>query len=64
VSRHIQKKSVRFDVAFLPAAQASVHAGQLAVHALFDQFGLRDKIHQEPALEPGRPTGQGIDPEV
>jgi hypothetical protein len=64
VSRHIQKKSVRFDVAFLPAAQASVHAGQLAVHALFDQFGLWEKIREEPALDPRLQTGKGIDPDV
>jgi hypothetical protein len=64
VSRHIQKKSVRFDVAFQPASRASVHGGQLAVHALLDQFGLWEKIRREPALDPRLQSSKGIDPDV
>jgi hypothetical protein len=64
VPRHIQQKKVSFDVAFLPATQASVHAGQLALQALFGQFGPWEKIRQAPALDPRIQSRKGIDPGV
>ena len=51
-------------MAFLPATQASVHAGQLALQALFGQFGPWEKIRQAPALDPRIQSRKGIDPGV
>jgi hypothetical protein len=65
MARHVSLKAHNgFDIAFLPAHRASAHAGQLAIKALLNQFGLWRRIHADPDLEVRLQKGKGFDPEV
>jgi hypothetical protein len=64
VAKHIRRKDVRFDVAFLPSDQASAHAGQLAVLALLNEFGLWRRVREAEALDWRLQKSKGFDPEV
>jgi hypothetical protein len=64
VAKHIRRKEVRFDIAFRPSDQASAHAGQLAVLALLNEFGLWRRVRQAVALDWRLQKGKGFDPEV
>ena len=62
MSKHYSNKDVSFDIEFLPAHQASVHGGQLGIQALLKEFGLKQRVAQEPALDPRKHTGKGYEP--
>ena len=64
MAKHVSLGTPRFEIEFKPSAQASAHAGQLAVRALLDQFGLWARVRQEPALDVRLQSGKGYDPEV
>lgn len=64
MAKHICRKEVRFAVAFLPAARASAHAGQLAVLALLNQFDRWSRVRAAVALEGRLQQHKGFDPEV
>jgi hypothetical protein len=64
VAKHIRRKNVRFDIAFLPSNQASAHAGQLAVLGLLDEFGFWPRIRQAMGLDWRLQKSKGFDPEV
>jgi len=64
VSKHIRRKNVRFEIAFLPSHQASTQAGQLAVVAFLDEFGLWQRVREAVALDWRLQKGKGFDPEV
>jgi hypothetical protein len=64
VAKHVTLGTPRFQIQFKPSAQASAHAGQLAVRALLDQYGLWERVRQERALDVRLQNGKGYDPEV
>jgi len=64
MAKHITKKEARFQIEFRPSEQASAHGGQLAVNALFEQFGLWQRIKESAALEVRQHKGKGYDPVV
>jgi hypothetical protein len=64
MAKHYTKKEARLQIEFRPSEQATAHGGQLAVNALFNQFGLWQRIPQAPALEVGPHKGKGHDPVV
>jgi len=64
MAKHYTKKESRFQVEFRPSEQATAHGGQLAVNALFEQFGLWRRVQQAPALEVRQHKGKGYDPVV
>jgi hypothetical protein len=64
VAKHIRRKEVRFDVAFLNSKQASAHAGQLAVLALLNEFGLWERVRAAKELDWRLQKSKGFDPEV
>ncbi len=64
MSKHYRNKDINFDIEFLPAHQASVHGGQLGLVAIFREFGLQQRVAQEPALDPRKHTGKGYEPMI
>lgn len=64
MAKHYTKKEPRFQIEFRPSEQPTAHGGQLAVNALFQQFGLWQRIQQAPALEVRWHKGKGYDPVV
>ena len=64
MAKHIRRKNVRFDIAFLPSNQASAHAGQLAVVGLLDEFGFWPRIREAVGLDWRLQKSKGFDPEV
>jgi len=64
VAKHISLGTPRFEIEFKSSEKASAHGGQLAVRALLDEFGLWERVGQEPALEVRLQSGKGYDPEV
>jgi hypothetical protein len=64
MAKHHTKKEARFQVEFRPSEPATAHGGQLAVKALFNQFGLWQRIKEASALAVRRHKGQGYDPGV
>jgi len=51
-------------VEFRDWREASVHGGQLAAAALREQFGLKERVEREPALDRRRHRGKGYAPLV
>ena len=64
MSKHITLQPRKFSLEFRDWREASVHGGQLAVAALLDQIGLKDRVAREPALDPRTQRGKGFDPLV
>ena len=64
MSKYYTLKLRKFSVEFRDWRQASTHGGQLAVAALLDQFGLKDRVRRELALDPRRHKGKGFAPRV
>jgi len=64
VSKYITLQQRKCSVEFRDAQTARVHGGQLAVAALLDQFGLKDRVAREAALDPRPHRGKGFDPLV
>jgi hypothetical protein len=64
VSKYYTLKPRKFSIEFRDWRQASAHGGQLAAAALLDQFGLRDRVRRESALDPRTHKGKGFAPLV
>src|ERR1700691_3640079 len=64
MAKHYSKKPARFQIEFRPSEQATAHGGQLAVNALFEQFGLWPKLKAASGLDGRTHKGKGYDPEV
>ena len=64
MSNYITLQPRKFSLEFRDWREASVHGGQLAVAALLDQFGLKERVAREPALDPRTHRGKGFDPLV
>lgn len=64
MSKHITLQPRKFLVEFRDWQEASVHGGQLAVAALLEEFGLKARVEQEPALDPRTHRGKGFEPLV
>jgi len=52
MSEYITLQARKLLMEFRDRRTASVHGGQLAVAGLLDQFGLAERVAQEPALDP------------
>lgn len=57
-------KPRKFTLEFRDWRQASAHGGQLAIAALLEQFGLKECIRRERALDPRTHRGKGFAPLV
>ena len=64
MSKYVTLQPRKFSVEFRDSSVASVHGGQLAVAALLDQFGLKERVAREPALDPRTHRGKGYAPLV
>jgi hypothetical protein len=64
MARHYTKKQTGMDLRLLSSEKASAHGGQLAVEALFQEFGLWEKVRQLKALDKRKHLGKGYDPVV
>ena len=64
MAKHITLRPRTFAVEFRDSQRASVHGGQLADAALLEQFGLKERVAREPALDPRTHVGKGFDPLV
>ena len=64
MARHYTKKETGFELRLLTSEKASAHGGQLAVEALFGEFGLWAKVRQLRALDKRKHLGKGYDPVV
>ena len=62
MSKYYTLKPRKFSIEFRDWRQASAHGGQLAVAALLDQFGLKDRVRRESALDPRTHKGKGFAP--
>jgi len=62
--KYITVKPRKFLVEFRDWRQASAHGGQVGVAALLEQFGLKERVARESALDPRTHTGKGFDPLV
>lgn len=57
-------KPRKFTIEFRDWRQAGAHGGQLAIAALLEQFGLKDRVRRERALDPRTHRGKGYAPLV
>lgn len=64
MSKYITLQPRKLLVEFRDRQSASVHGGQLAVAGLLEQFGLKERVEREPALDPRTHTGKGYAPLV
>ena len=64
MSKYHTLKPRKFTVEFRDWRQASAHGGQLAIAAQFEQFGLKDRVRRERALDPRTHQGKGFAPLV
>jgi hypothetical protein len=64
VSKYYTLKPRKFSIEFHDWRQANAHGGQSAVAALLDQFGLKDRVRRESALDPRTHKGRGFAPLV
>jgi hypothetical protein len=64
MAKHIRLGNPRFAIEFKSSKRASVHAGQLVVRALLEEFGLWQRVREEEALDTRLQSGKGYDPEV
>jgi hypothetical protein len=56
------KQKSRLHVKLTNSDQAAAHGGQLLVDAVCRRFGLWQRLHDEPALDPRKRTGSGFSP--
>jgi hypothetical protein len=64
MSQYRTLKPRKFTVGFRDWRQASAHGGQLAIAALLEQFGLKELVRCERALDPRTHQGKGFAPLV
>lgn len=64
MSKYITLQPRKLLIEFRDRKTASVHGGQLAVSGLLDQFGLRERVARQPALDPRTHQGKGYAPLV
>jgi Transposase DDE domain group 1 len=56
------KQKTRFHIQLTNSDQATAHGGQLLIDALCRRFGLWERLHKEPALDPRKRTSTGFAP--
>ena len=56
------KRKTRLHVQLTNSNQATAHGGQVLIDALCRRFGLWQRLHQEPSLDPRKRTGAGFSP--
>jgi hypothetical protein len=64
MSKHYTKRDRRIGIEFRPSTKATAHGGQMAINAVAGEFGLWDRVRNEPRLDPRRHKGKGFDPVV
>ena len=64
MAKYVTLQPRKISIEFRDRQSASVHGGQLAVTGLLEQFGLRERIASEPALDPRTHKGKGYTPLV
>src|SRR5947207_5055418 len=58
----ITKKKTKLHIVVTNSDQATAHGGQVLVDAFCRRFGLWERIHKEPSLDPRQRTGVGFSP--
>jgi hypothetical protein len=56
------KRKTKLHVQLTNSDQASAHGGQLLIDAFCRRFGLWERIHKEPSLDPRKRTSAGFSP--
>src|SRR5580698_982206 len=56
------KQKSKLHIQLTNSDQATAHGGQVLVDALCRRFGLWERIHKEPSLDPRKRTGAGFSP--
>ena len=56
------KRKTRLHIQLTNSNQATAHGGQVLIDALCRRFGLWQRIHAEPSLDPRKRTGAGFSP--
>src|SRR5512139_2385443 len=64
MAKYRTAKPRKFTLEFRDWRQASAHGGQLAIAALLEQFGLKERVGRERALDPRTHRGKGFAPLV
>jgi hypothetical protein len=64
MSKHYTLKPRKFTVEFRDSRRASAHGGQLAISGLIEQFGLKQRVAAERALDARTHLGKGFAPLV
>ena len=64
MSKYYTKRDRRIDIEFHPSSRATAHGGQMAINAVAGEFGLWQRVREEPALDPRTHKGKGYDPVV
>lgn len=64
MSKHYTLRPGRFTVGFETPDKATVHGGQLAVAAVMEKFGLKQRVKRCAALDPRSDKHKGYDPEI
>jgi hypothetical protein len=64
MAKHITLQPCKLLIEFRDRQNASVHAGQMGVAGLLEQFGLAERVEQELALDSRTHTGKGYTPLV
>ena len=64
MSRHYTKQDRRINIEFRPSSKATAHGGQMAVNAVAGEFGLWERVRNDPRLDPRTHKGKGFDPVV
>ena len=58
----VTKRKTKLHIQLTNSNQATAHGGPVLVDALCRRFGLWQRIHQEPSLDPRKRTGAGFSP--
>ena len=58
----ITKQKTKLHIQLTNSDQATAHGGQVLVDALCRRFGLWERLHKEPSLDPRKRTGAGFAP--
>lgn len=64
MSRHYTKKDRKIQIEFKCSKRATVHGGQMAVNALAGEWGLWDRVRNDPRLDPRTHKHKGYDPVI
>ena len=59
MSKYYTKRDRRIDIEFHPSSRAIAHGRQMAINAVAGEFGLWQRVREEPALDPRTHKGKG-----